>query len=87
MDSPNELPVFYTNAVNIRVSLFDILMECGKMYPKADEKTNDIKPEFIHEFSIFMSPQHFKELVIMFNKQLETYEKKFGKINEPPMTK
>ena len=87
MEKLENLPVYYTNAINIRVSLFDILLELGKMYPNINPETKDLNLEFNHELSVFMSPQHFKEFVKILNNHLVKYEEKFGIINEIPKIK
>ena len=72
---------YYCNLVSIRMSIFDIVLECGKNV--AVEENGEVRLELNKECSIYMSPQHFKAMTIMLVRNLETYEKKFGKINLP----
>lgn len=84
MDDSKNIPNYYSNGIQISMSLFDILIEFGKNYPEKNIETNNIEPKFEKEFGVFLSPQHFKAFVHILNGHLLKYEEQFGKINTPP---
>ena len=85
MEKSNDIPVYYCNGVSLKMSIFDILFEFGKNIPQANDKTGEPKPEFVPEFKVFMSPQHFKAYVKILNQHLQRYEESFGNINDTPI--
>lgn len=68
-----EVPVLYVNHAEVRVSVFDIMLNFGTMLEITGSQLN-VK----RQASIFMSPQHAKEFSILLNKQVALYEEKFG---------
>lgn len=87
MENLKEIPVYYCNGVNIRLSIFDVFFVFGQNHPKTNPETKKIEPDFKPDFNLFMSPQHFKALVKIMNDNLKTYEEKFGIINDSNITK
>ena len=83
MDNSKSIPNYYSNGIQVTMSLFDILIEFGKNFPEIDIETKSVTPKFEKEFGVFLSPQHFKAFVHILNDHLVKYEKQFGKINTP----
>lgn len=85
--SKDDLPIYYTNAARIRMSIFDISFEFGLNQAIINPKTKKIEAKHSPTLNVIMSPQHFKELLKIMNNNLVAYEKEFGLINEPPTPK
>ena len=82
MENEEKTPTYYCNAVNAKLSPYDIFLEFGKSIPLIGED-GKIEIKFERDFYLYSSPQHFKAFVEMVNGQLSLYEKEFGKINLP----
>lgn len=70
----------YSNAVRIKSSTFDFMLDFGLNNPVLDEKAKKLVPQIAHLLTIYMSPQHYKAFCKVAVGQLEQYEAKFGEI-------
>lgn len=68
------IPEFYTNAVNVSASLFEVEMQCLLMDSTAQTRG---------AFHVRLSPQAAKALQKALGRTLEEYEKQHGKIPGP----
>ncbi|NMC43481.1 MAG: DUF3467 domain-containing protein [candidate division Zixibacteria bacterium] len=75
------IPRIYSNAVKVSRSLYDFQLIFGNavMNNLGDEPKQIVEAKHI----VQLSPQHFKVLCHIFNKQLAAYEKEFGEIQLP----
>lgn len=71
----------YSNAIRVSRSLYDFQLIFGNsvMNNLADEPRQIVEAKCI----VQLSPQHFKVLCQIFDKQLAAYEKEFGEIQLP----
>lgn len=82
----SQLPLFYCNSIRSTFGLFDFQVMFGtamvdNLTPKDSENPETVlKPQCVTHFS----PEHFKQMVRIFTKQLEEYEERFGTIIAPP---
>ena len=60
MENSDTTPVYYCNSANIRMSVFDILLIFGKNFAEKKPDSEKIQVNFVEDFQVFMSPQHFK---------------------------
>ncbi len=81
LETPGELSVVYSNAVQFHTSISDFSMLFGLSQPPLDPKTKVV--EIIPQIRVILSPTHFKEFVRIATKQLEGYEVAHGKIPTP----
>lgn len=87
--SPDDLfmniPRVYSNAVKVSRSFYDFQLIFGNVAVNnlGDKPKQLIEPKFIAQ----LSPQHFKILTQILNKQLQQYEKEYGPISDPPEAK
>ena len=71
-------PEFYTNAINIASSLYDVTLEFRANSPIPMKENHPPVVESKEVCTIRMSPQHAKALAILLLKQVEDYEKQFS---------
>jgi len=76
-----DIPTIYANNVEIMTSIYDIRIDLG-LVTSLNTETNELFIE--KQAKIFMSPQHAKDFLNVMEKQINNYEKNFGKI--PPNT-
>lgn len=74
MQGPVSVPIIYTNAANVELSLYDFKIILGVGNPEG------LTPAA----QVHMSPQHFKVLVKIMAENLRNYEELFGTINLEP---
>lgn len=73
---PNpDAPVIYTDSVQVRASIHDIMLYLGL----ADPSNQDDTPVQLVG-RIIMSPQHAKALAVILSRHIEVYETAFGTI-------
>lgn len=74
MDPAENPPVFYSNAAQVTLSVFDVAIMFG--VKRQDESMDRI-------CEMHMSPQHAKVLTRILAEHLKVYESQFGVIPEP----
>ena len=86
---------FYTNAVSVAISIFDLTIAMRSQSPQIDQSGNMLvlngQPTInvCDELTVRMSPQHAKALAVLLVKNIIEYEKQFDvKLPlEPELTK
>lgn len=73
---------FYTNAVNILASLYDVTLNFRSQSPVMVDPTKPPLIQSTGEFSVRMSPQHAKALAALLVEHVKKYEEQF-KIDLP----
>jgi hypothetical protein len=76
VDGESKLPVFYINGVNVEVSVYDFILNCGLRTVEQKEPSPLVK--------IVMSPQHAKVLASLLTNSVNQYEKDLGELPLPP---
>lgn len=72
-----EIPVIYTNSMQLKISVFDLLLDLGVNIGIENDRAR-VKPVA----RIIMSPQHAKVLASLLDTHVKAYEAAFGKIPE-----
>lgn len=75
--TPEDLPVVYTNSVELKLSPFDVVLLVGRVEEATKEHL--VIRELV---KVIMSPQHFKVLASVLSQNLAEYERQFGAIPE-----
>lgn len=76
--TPENVPLFYCNSVEIKRSFVDFALDIGIVEEGTPEKL------VVRTLArLVMSPQHAKVLAGVFNSQVDAYEKEFGTITLP----
>lgn len=79
MDDKN-VPIYYSNNAQFIMSPKDFVVNFGVIVPDVELETNKVKNNINLQARVFMSPAQFKAFVTVAEKQLQAYEKQFGKI-------
>ena len=69
----------YANSVQIRVSVWDFLLQFGTMTQTAPERVNIVNFQ-----GIYLSPQQAKALLNVLGQNVTNYERTFGEIKLDP---
>jgi hypothetical protein len=77
---------FYTNAVSVLASLYDVTLQFKTQVPIGTLDPNKIPAiEVTDQFYVRMSPQHAKALAVLLLKNVQDYESQFQtKLVLPP---
>lgn len=76
--TPENLPLYYANSVEVRVSLFDFVLTFGFAEEATQERV------VVRDLArVAMSPQHTKALLGILSENARVFEEKFGAINLP----
>ncbi len=78
IESPT-LATFYTNSIDILLSVFDVVITLGQM--KAATLEHVVVEQ---QARIYMSPQHLKVFAKLLTEKVRSYEDSFGTIPEQP---
>lgn len=76
-------PVFYVNAVRFFSSQNDFSFDMMQAQASIEDDQN-IKAIQVPLCKVFMSPQHFKQFILIGKSQLDAYESEFGEIKLKP---
>lgn len=71
---------FYTNAVVIGVSPFDVNLKFLRQGTPSGIQTGAVAPVDLAELTVAMSPAHAKSMLVGFYNAIVEYEKKVGRI-------
>jgi hypothetical protein len=80
MSEEKSTPVFYSNMTRFVSSQNDFAFDLYRV--ETDQKHIVDKPKATphHLCKVFMSPQHFKQFLMVANDQLASYENNYGEI-------
>lgn len=77
----SEMNFFYTNAVEIGVSPYDVNLKFIRQgTPEDVQQGQAVKPQKMAELVVAMSPSHAKAMLAGFYKSILEYERSVGKI-------
>jgi hypothetical protein len=76
MEEERKIPLYYCNIMQLEASDYDFNFKFG-----IKKKRNEPVSEEDFDFSVIMSPQHAKRLLMALNDVLVKYENAFGPIN------
>lgn len=77
---PDNVPTFYTNSVDIMMSIYDLTFIVGQIANVLDDRIT------IDQIArITMSPQHAKVLSRLLTERVALYESVWGPLPEPPL--
>lgn len=79
LPTSEDIPLIYTNSVQLKMSVFDMVLDLGVVASTDPERTV-VKPVA----RVAMSPQHAKALAAVLDAHVKAYETAFGPLPDAP---